>query len=63
MLCEALTHVAGTSIDYLRSRKMPRNSSTCVKGVYLIKGKYHAKIVFQKKQYWLGSFSSLEDAA
>ena len=62
MLNEALTHVAGTSIDYLRSKKVPKNSSTGVKGVYRIKGKYHAKIVFQKKQYWLGAYSNLEDA-
>lgn len=63
MLGELLTHVAGTSIDHLRSKKLPKNSSTGVKGVYLIRGKYQAKIVFQQKQYWLGAYSTLEDAA
>jgi len=57
-----LTHVAGTSMDMLKSKKVPRNNTTGVKGVYLIKGKYVAKIVFQKKQYFLGSFDHLEDA-
>lgn len=34
-----------------------------MKGVYFIKGRYVAKIVFQKKQYVLGSFTNMEDAA
>lgn len=58
-----LTHVAGTSIDMLKSSKLPANNSTGVKGVYLVKGKYVAKIVFQKKQYVLGTFRTLEEAA
>lgn len=57
-----LTHVAGTSVDMLKSKKVPKNNTTGVKGVYLIKGRYVAKIVFQKKQYFLGSFERLEDA-
>ena len=57
-----LTHVAGTSVDMLKSKKLPKNNTTGVKGVYLIKGKYVAKIVFQKKQYFLGSYDRLEDA-
>lgn len=43
-----LTHVEGTSIDMLRSKKIPADNTTGYKGVYLIKGKYVAKIVFQK---------------
>ena len=58
-----LTHVDGTSIDMLKSRKLPANNTTGVKGVYLIRGKYVAKIVFQKKQYFLGAFERLEEAA
>lgn len=57
-----LTHVAGTSVDILRSRKVPKNNTTGVKGVYLIRGRYVAKIVFQKKQYLLGSYENLADA-
>jgi len=57
-----LTHVAGTSVDMLKSKKLPKNNSTGVKGVYLIKGRYVAKIVFQKKQYVLGSFEHFEEA-
>ena len=62
ILGELLTRVVGTSIDHLRSKKVPANSTTGVKGVYLIKGKYIAKIVFQHKQYWLGTYSTLEEA-
>ncbi len=58
-----LTHVDGTSIDALKSRKTPKNNTTGVKGVYYIKGRYLAKIVFQHKQYFLGTYESLEDAA
>lgn len=58
-----LSHVDGTSIDILKSKKIPQNNTTGVKGVYLIRGKYVAKIVFQKKQYFLGNYDNLEDAA
>ena len=58
-----LTHVAGTSIDILKSKKLPSDNTSGYKGVYLIRGKYVAKIVFQKKQYFLGSYDNIEDAA
>lgn len=58
-----LKRVDGTSVDMLKSKKVPKNNTTGVKGVYFIKGKYVAKIVFQKKQYVLGSFDDLESAA
>lgn len=57
-----LTHVAGTSIDILKSKKVPTDNTTGYKGVYLIRGKYVAKIVFQKKQYFLGTYDKIEDA-
>ena len=58
-----LTHVAGTSIDMLKSKKIPTDNTTGYKGVYLVRGKYLAKIVFQKKQYFLGTYENIEDAA
>lgn len=58
-----LTHVAGTSVDMLKSKKLPSDNTTGYKGVYRIRGKYVAKIVFQKKQYLLGSYENIEDAA
>ena len=58
-----LTHVDGTSLDMLKSRKLPANNSTGVKGVYRMRGKYVAKIVFQKKQHLLGAYDTLEEAA
>ena len=57
-----LTHVAGTSMDQLKSRKLPSDNTTGCKGVYLIRGKYIAKIVFQKKQYFLGTYDCFEEA-
>ena len=57
------THVAGTSIELLQSSKTPKNSTTGRRGVYLIKGKYVAKINFQKKAYYLGTFDQIEEAA
>lgn len=58
-----LTHVDGTSVDMLLSKKVPADNTTGYKGVYLVRGKYIAKIVFQKKQYFLGSYDKIEDAA
>ena len=58
-----LTHVDGTSIDMLKSKKIPKDNTTGYRGVYFIRGKYVAKIVFRKKQYLLGSFDQIEDAA
>lgn len=58
-----LIHVGETSVDMIRSKKTPTNNTSGVRGVYLIKGKWSAKIVFQKKQYHLGSFDSIEAAA
>lgn len=58
-----LTHVAGTSVDILKSKKVPADNTTGYKGVYLIRGKYVAKIVFQKKAYYLGAYERIEEAA
>ena len=63
VLAGYLVHVNGTSIDALESDKIPKNNTTGVKGVYRIKGHYLAKIVFQHRQYSLGTYESLEAAA
>ena len=47
----------------LKSKKLPANNTSGYKGVYWIRGKYIAKIVFQKKQYFLGAYENIEDAA
>ena len=47
----------------LKSKKIPTDNTTGYRGVYYIRGKYVAKIVFQKKQYILGSYDSIEEAA
>lgn len=57
-----LTHVNGTSLEAIKSKKIPADNTTGYKGVYLIKGKYHAKIVFQQKQYYLGKYDNIEEA-
>ena len=44
-----LIHVGGTSVDQLRSKKVPKDNTTGYKGVYFIRGRYTAKIVFQKR--------------
>jgi len=57
-----LTHVAGTSMEMLKSKKVPTDNTSGYRGVYLLRGKYAAKIVFQKKAYFLGRFETLESA-
>lgn len=62
-LSEHLTRVADTSVDILKSKKIPVNNTTGCRGVYHIRGKYVAKINFQKRAYYLGAYDSIEDAA
>ncbi len=62
-LNQLVTRVDGTSIDYLKSQKLPASNTTGVKGVYRVRGKYMAKIVFQKRQYFLGTYNTLEEAS
>lgn len=60
---EHRTNVADTSIDSIRSKRLSKNNTTGVTGVYPYHGKYRAAITFQKKVYYLGTFSKLETAA
>lgn len=62
ILKDFLTYVDGTAIDLLKSTKLPEDNTTGVKGVYFINGKYMAKIGFQRKQYYLGVYNSIEEA-
>lgn len=62
LLGKMQTRVDGTSLDIIKSKKLPADNTTGYKGVYLIKGKYMAKIVFRKKAYYLGTYDSIEDA-
>lgn len=57
-----LTRVANTSLDSVKSKKVPKNSTTGHRGVYFIRGKYVAKINFQKKAYYLGAYDRIEEA-
>ena len=55
--------VDGTMLDSFRSTALRTDNTTGVKGVYRKNGRYMAKIVFQKKQYYLGCYRDLEEAA
>lgn len=63
VLGQMLAHVDGTSVDMIRSKKVPADNTTGVRGVYAVHGKWLAKIVFQKKQYHLGVFDTIEEAS
>lgn len=56
-------HVDGTSLELIKSKKIPSDNTTGYRGVYLIRGKYVAKINFQKKTYHLGSYESIIEAS
>lgn len=62
-LGDLITRVDGTSIDMIKSKKLPADNTSGVKGVYFQKGKWIAKIVFQQKQYHLGRYDNIEEAA
>lgn len=56
--------VGGTRITSFRKPGVRKNSSTGVTGVNKMRdGKYRAYINFRRKQYHLGSFDSIDDAA
>ena len=57
-----LTHVAGTSVEMLRSKKVPTDNTSGHKGVYWIRGKWVAKIVFRKKAFYLGTYDDIAEA-
>lgn len=61
-LTDLLVHIDGTSVDMLKSKKLPADNTSGAKGVGFYKGKWFAKIVFQKKQYHLGRYESREEA-
>lgn len=58
-----LIHIDGTSLDMINSSKIPSDNTTGYRGVYFIRGKYVAKIVFQKKAYYLGTYKTADEAA
>jgi len=62
-IADRLIHVAGTSIDAIRSERVRTDNKTGVKGVFVKRGRYCASITFQQKTYYLGSFRTLEAAA
>ncbi len=62
MLGKLLTHVDGTSLDIIKSTRLPSDNTTGYKGVYLKNGKYLAKIFFRGKPYFLGYYKNIEDA-
>ena len=61
-LQDNLTRIDRTSLDMIKSRKVFANNTTGYRGVYFIRGKYVAKIVFQQKGYYLGSYNNIADA-
>ena len=62
---EKLTHVSGTTIDFLKSSKARKESTVGIKGVFYVssKARYVAQIMFQGKKYYLGSDTDPQIAA
>ena len=60
-----LTYTDNTCIEFVKKIDEARSNTspeTGVRGVVLKNGKYQAQITFQKKRYYLGRFTRLEDA-
>lgn len=60
-----LTYTGDTCIEVAKNIGKTRSNTspdTGVRGVVLRNGKYEARIIFQKKRYYLGRYSCLEDA-
>ena len=62
-LKEKRTLVDGTCIELLLRTKARSDSGTGIVGVYALKnGKFRASISLQGKRYWLGTYSTIEEA-
>ena len=60
-----LTYVDGTCIEFARDigkKRSNTSAQTGVRGVIFKEGKYLAQINYKKKRYYLGRFTSLDDA-
>lgn len=58
-----LTHIACTSIDILRSKKVRSDNKSGHPGIYRIEnGRFRAEITFQRKRYYLGKYDTMEEA-
>ena len=57
--------IEGTCVENIRSRRIAKNNTSGVRGVYKSErsGKWCAQITFQGRTRYLGSFSTLEEAA
>ncbi|MBE6559930.1 MAG: hypothetical protein E7662_02290 [Ruminococcaceae bacterium] len=62
---ENLTYQDGTCIEFLRSISVPtKASNTGIRGVVRREdGRYQATLTFRKQRYYLGRFTTLEEAA
>ncbi len=54
--------VDGTTL-HLIGTTVPKDNTTGVRGVYHVRGRYMAKLVFQKKVYYLGTYDTMDEAA
>lgn len=61
-LKDRTTHVAGTTVELLRDKKIRSDSTTGITGVNMYCGKYKARISFQGTTYRLGTYKTLEEA-
>lgn len=51
----------GTAMDVI-TRDKPASNTSGYKGVYIYRGKYMAQIKFNRKTYYLGLYSDIQDA-
>jgi hypothetical protein len=51
-----------TSSEQARNRRTPKSNTTGVKGIREIRNKWAVKIKINKKEIWLGTFKTLEEA-
>lgn len=62
-LAASKTYVDGTCLEQIASQKIPRNNSSGVKGVYRNRNQWCSYIAYAGKQYILGRFASIDEAA
>lgn len=62
-LVASKTYVDGTCLEQISSQKIPINNSSGIKGVYRNRNQWCSYIAYASKQYILGRFASINDAA
>lgn len=57
------SYIAGTCVEIIRSKKIPASNTSGIRNVSQSRGLWMAKISFARRQFFLGRYKDIADAA